>query len=89
MFLLGKVVLLYIFFYLEKVTWKNFNEFSLKFFPPGYLYIFLPTKFVMKCKLCETKTKDKLCKKCWDFLHWRYPKENPEDVIDRYKEVEK
>lgn len=41
----------------------------------------------MKCKLCKRVDDTKLCEECRRFLRWIYPNEDPEDVIEKYKEL--
>ncbi|HLC98285.1 MAG TPA: hypothetical protein VJC21_05920 [Candidatus Nanoarchaeia archaeon] len=41
----------------------------------------------MNCKLCKQETSVKVCTTCRDFLHWNYPGEKVEDVLEKYKEL--
>ncbi|MBS3137292.1 hypothetical protein J4232_02555 [Candidatus Woesearchaeota archaeon] len=43
---------------------------------------------MMKCKLCKKETKTTLCRTCNDFLQWMYPKDNPEDILERYRKAD-
>lgn len=40
----------------------------------------------MKCKLCKKAVQRELCNSCRDFLKWTYPQDEPEDIVERYKD---
>jgi len=41
----------------------------------------------MRCKVCGINVQSKLCDQCKDFLKWLYPEEEPEEIIQKYKEL--
>jgi hypothetical protein len=41
----------------------------------------------MKCELCKKVANGRLCNTCWNFLKWNYPQDDPEDILDQYKEA--
>jgi len=57
---------------------------------PSFSYFFRSAHLLeekMNCKICKRETEGKLCTACRGYLKWRYPNEDPEVVLEKYKEL--